>query len=257
MNRLRPATCAIAVMAKAPQPGRSKTRLTPLLTPEQAAGLSAAFLRDITDNISAASRSALIDGFIAYAPAGLETLFDGHLATGTRLVLADGSPEMPANVEGFGRCLLHAIQSLLVSGYDSACVLNSDSPTLPTRILAQTAKLLAQPGDRAVLGPADDGGYYLLGLKAPHAHLFEDITWSTDSVAERTMLRAREIGLELVTLPSWYDVDDAASLYRLIDSLGEAASPGDAGLMPFTAPVTANYLGQLDLRLDAHARMTA
>jgi rSAM/selenodomain-associated transferase 1 len=256
MKRLEPATCAIAVMAKAPQPGRSKTRLVPPLSPEQAAGLSAAFLRDITENILAAGRLACIQGYVAYAPFGLEALFDGHLATGTKMMLADGSPEMPRSVEGFGRCLLHAIQSLLASGYDSACVLNSDSPTLPTSILALTAKLLAQPGDRAVLGPADDGGYYLLGLKASHAHLFEDIAWSTDSVAERTMLRAREIGLELVTLPTWYDVDDAASLYRLIDSLGRSASPG-AALMPFAAPVTANYLGQLNLRPDALTRMTA
>jgi rSAM/selenodomain-associated transferase 1 len=244
-------------MAKAPQPGRSKTRLTPPLTAEQAAGLSAAFLRDITENILAAGLTAPIDGYVAYAPRGVEALFDGHLATGTGLVLADGSPEMPPNVQGFGRCLLHAMQSLLASGYDSACVLNSDSPTLPTSILAQAVKLLAEPGDRAVLGPADDGGYYLLGLKTPHVHLFEDIAWSTGSVAERTMLRAREIGLELVSLPSWYDVDDAASLYRLMDSLTDAPLPGKKVVKPYAAPITARYLGQLDLRPDALMSMTA
>lgn len=251
------ATCAIAVMAKVPQPGRSKTRLVPPLTPEQAAGLSAAFLRDITENIASASHVAPIHGYIAYAPPGLEALFDGHIAEGTRLVLADGSPEMPHKVQGFGRCLLHAVQSLLTRGYGSACVVNSDSPTLPTSVLTRTAKLLAQPGDRAILGPADDGGYYLLGVKAPHAHLFEDIAWSTDSVAERTALRAREIGLELVTLPTWYDVDDAASLCRLIDSFDEPAFPDNADFMPFAAPATAAYLGPLGLSLDALAKMTA
>jgi len=250
-------TCAIAVMAKAPQPGRSKTRLVPPLTPEQAAGLSAAFLRDITENIAAAGRTTPIHGFIAYAPLGLEALFEGHIADDTRLVLADGSPDMPGPVQGFGRCLLHAVQSLLASGYDSACVLNSDSPTLPTSILSRTAKLLAEPGDRAVLGPADDGGYYLLGVKAPHVHLFEDIAWSTDSVAERTALRAREIGLERVTLPSWYDVDDAASLYRLIDGFDAPALPASADLTPFAAPATAAYLRPLDLSLDALTKMTA
>lgn len=251
------ATCAIAVMAKAPQPGRSKTRLVPPLTSEQAAGLSAAFLRDITENIASASQMASIHGYIAYAPLGLEALFDGHIADGTQLVLADGSPNMPDKVQGFGRCLLHAIQSLLANGYGSACVLNSDSPTLPTSILARTANLLAEPGDRAVLGPADDGGYYLLGLKTAHAHLFEDIAWSTESVALQTALRAREIGLELVILPTWYDVDDAASLYRLIDSLEEAISPEDPSLIPFAAPATSAFLAPMGLNLDALIKKTA
>jgi uncharacterized protein len=250
-------TCAIAVMAKAPQAGRSKTRLVPPLTPEQAAALSAVFLRDVTENIVAAGRFVPIHGYIAYAPRGLEALFNGHLATGTRLVLADGSPDMPHAVKGFGRCLLHAVRSLLAEGYDSACVLNSDSPTLPTSILTRAATLLAQPGDRAVLGPADDGGYYLLGLKAPHAHLFEDIVWSTESVAERTAIRAREIGLELVTLPTWYDVDDAASLYRLIDSFDEPVFPEDASLIPFAAPATAAYIRPLGLNLDMLLKKSA
>lgn len=249
-------TCAIAVMAKAPQPGRSKTRLVPPLTPEQAAGSSAAFLRDITENIAAASNEADIHAYIAYAPLGMEALFEGHIANGTRLVLADGSPQMPEKVQGFGRCLLHAIRSLLADGYGAACVLNSDSPTLPTGILTRAAALLAQPGDRAVLGPADDGGYYLLGLKAEHAHLFEDITWSTESVALQTALRAREIGLELVMLPTWYDVDDAASLYRLIDDL-EEGTPPDGALIPFAAPATRAFLAPMGLGLETLIKKTA
>jgi rSAM/selenodomain-associated transferase 1 len=229
------ATCAIAVMAKAPQAGRCKTRLSPPLSPEQAAGLSAAFLRDITENILRAGTG--IHGCIAYAPAGLESLFDGHLAPGTGLVLADGSPDMPAGIEGFGRCLYHAIDSLLAAGFCSAVVLNSDSPTLPAEFLARTAAILAQPGDRAVLGPADDGGYYLLGMKAPHAHLFAGIAWSTADVAAQTRARARDIGLELVELPYWYDVDDAASLARLVDDLATGAQ----------APATAACLDRIGI----------
>ncbi len=244
------AACAIAVMAKAPRAGRCKTRLVPPLTPIDAAGLSAAFLRDITENIAAAGRQAAIDGYIAYAPLGLESLFDGHLADGTTLVLADGSPDMPPQVQGFGRCLLHAVQSLLAAGHEAACVLNADSPTLPTSVLVKTANLLAQPGDRAVLGPADDGGYYLLGLKQAHAHLFEDIAWSTADVAAQTALRARAIGLELVMLPSWYDVDDAAALARLIDSL-DAPPPLDACVqLPFPAPATSLYLKRIKRFVD-------
>jgi rSAM/selenodomain-associated transferase 1 len=243
-------TCAIAVMAKAPQPGRSKTRLVPPLTPEQAAALSAAFLRDVTENIAAAARHSAIHGCIAYAPAGLEALFEGHLASGTGLILADGHKVMPDNIQGFGRCLFHAVTSLLDAGFGAACVLNSDSPNLPTEFLVRAATILAAPGDRAVLGPADDGGYYLLGLKAPHAHLFADIAWSTDDVAAHTIRRARELGLDLVTLPTWYDVDDAGALRRLTADL---ARPGQGLPAAFPADATVACIARLGLTSAAAA----
>jgi rSAM/selenodomain-associated transferase 1 len=214
--------CAIGVMAKAPRPGFSKTRLCPPLDPEQAAALSAAFMRDITENIALAARQVPIAGYVAYAPAGQEALFDGHLAADTGLLLADGSQPVPPDVQGFGRCLLHAIKAMLARGHGAAVVLNSDSPTLPTGLLIRTAALLAAEADRVVLGPAEDGGYYLLGMTAAHAHLFADIAWSTDSVAATTRLRAARLGLEVIDLPTWYDVDDQAALDRLLD---ETAMP--------------------------------
>ncbi len=246
-------SCAIGVMAKAPRPGFSKTRLCPPLTPVDAAALSAAFLRDISENIALAALETPIAGYIAYAPSGQEALFDGHLATGTGLLLADGSPSMPSDVQGFGRCLLHAILALLAPGHQAAVVLNSDSPTLPTSLLVHTARVLALEGDRIVLGPAEDGGYYLLGMKAAHAHLFADIAWSTDTVAETTRQRARQLGVEIVELPAWYDVDDEAALTRLLretsnhDPLADApsrysASPGVVpmvGVTPMTAETQA------------------
>ena len=95
-------SCAIAVMAKAPRAGHSKTRLTPPLLPDEARQMSAAFLRDITENIRLAGQQADIAGYVAYAPAGMEALFDGVLADGTGLVLADGTGDMPEGVHGFG-----------------------------------------------------------------------------------------------------------------------------------------------------------
>jgi rSAM/selenodomain-associated transferase 1 len=230
-------SCAIGVMAKAPQAGRSKTRLCPPLTPAQAAEMSAAFLRDTTENMAAAAGNAPIAPYAAYAPLGTETLLQACLADGTALLLADGSPPMPEGVAGFGRCLLHAIQGMLDAGHTAACVLSSDSPTIPTDFLVQAATLLLAPGDRAVLGPADDGGYYFLGLKAAHAELFRDIAWSTETVAETTRTRAREIGLDLIELEPWYDVDDAASLGVL---LRESAG--------YAAPVTRAAIARLGLR---------
>jgi uncharacterized protein len=240
--------CAIGVMAKAPLAGRSKTRLCPPLSHEQAASLSAAFLRDITENIALAARLVPVAGFVAYAPAGSEALFDGHLAAGTGLVLADGMPPaMPDGVAGFGRCLLHAIQALLAQGFGAAVVVNSDSPTLPTDLLMRTAEALLAPGERAVLGPADDGGYYLLGMKAAHAALFTDIAWSTDGVAGATRERAASIGLDLMELPVWYDVDDRASLLRLRHELARGGSR--TSLRPYDAPATAAVLRRMRLRL--------
>ncbi len=234
--------CAIGVMAKAPQAGRSKTRLCPPLQHEQAASLSAAFLRDITENIALAARDAPIVGLIAYAPAGSAHLFDGHLATGTHLLLADGTPPMPDNVQGFGRCLLHAVQAMLAQGHDAACVLNSDSPTLPTAYLARAATALLAPGERVVLGPAEDGGYYLLGMTSAHAALFADIAWSTETVAQSTRDRAAALGLELVELPIWYDVDDRSSLARLFE---ETTSPASSAHYP--APATARAIEHMRL----------
>jgi rSAM/selenodomain-associated transferase 1 len=235
-------------MAKAPRSGFSKTRLCPPLQPDQAAALSAAFLRDITDNIALAARQAAITGYVAYAPAGAETLFDGHLAPGTGMLLADGSPLMPPDVQGFGRCLLHAILAMLARGHQSAVVLNSDGPTLPTALLVRGAKALAAEGDRVVLGPADDGGYYLLGMKAAHAHLFADIAWSTAGVAETTRVRAAALGLDVVELPQWYDVDDRETLTRLVDETFRTGQHAGE-LRPYAAPFTARALAGMSLRL--------
>jgi uncharacterized protein len=234
-------------MAKAPRPGHAKTRLCPPLNPAQAAELSCAFLRDITENVALAARVAPIHGCIAYAPAGAEDWFIGQLAEGTGLVLADGSPPMPPGVQGFGRCLLHAAQAMLGSGFGAACLVNSDSPTLPTALLARAAHAILAPGERVVLGPAEDGGYYLLGMKQPHAHLFADIAWSTGEVAAATRARAATLGLEVITLPAWYDVDDADSLARLLADIGDTAPP-TADLPPYAAPATRDCISQIGLR---------
>ena len=103
---------------------------------------------------------------------------------------------------------------------------NSDSPTLPTAFLVETAAALAEPGDRAVLGPSSDGGYYLLGLKTAHRHMFENIAWSTEQVAKQTLERAREIGLAVHRLPVWYDVDDVDGLRRLRTELSDRPDAG-------------------------------
>ena len=242
------ARCAVAVMAKAPRVGRSKTRLCPPLRPEQAARLSAAFLRDTTETMLAASSSAPIAGYAAYAPANTEEILAPHLAPSTSMVLADGSVPAPPGVEGFGRCLLHALQALFARHHEAACVLSSDAPTLPVRILVEAATLLLAGSERrVVIGACDDGGYYLLGMRHLHAGLFADIAWSTDTVAAATRDRASALGLELVELPLWYDVDDAAALTRLMHEIARDGS----------APWTRRAIEALGLSALAHSPCAA
>ena len=98
-----------------------------------------------------------------------------------------------------------------------------------------------------MLGPARDGGYYLIGMKAPHACLFQDVAWSTEQVAEQTRARARAHGLEVVELPAWYDVDDAASLELLLGELAAARAGGHQEFGPFAAPATVRCLAALGI----------
>lgn len=239
LSTTRAGLCAVAVMAKAPCAGRSKTRLSPPFTADEAQALSAAFIQDITANLALAARDAPLAPYVAFAPAGTEALFAGLLAAGTGLVLADGAIPPPPGVAGFGVALLHAMQALFADGFGGVCVLNSDSPNLPTALLQDAARRLMVPGGEAVLGAAEDGGYYLLGLRVPHPAMFADIPWSTPGVAAATRARAAALGLRLDELPPWYDVDDAASLRRLL------AEDGSGGPAPSAALATRAALARI------------
>jgi rSAM/selenodomain-associated transferase 1 len=195
-------------MAKASFAGRTKTRLVPPLSFEEAAELNTAFLADIADNLTLAAKRADIATYVAFGPPGSTAFFEEHLRPEIGLI--------EASLPNFGDNLFYAARLLLDLGYGASCVLNSDSPTVPTERLVETARELERPGDRMVLGPAVDGGYYLLGLKRRHRRLFEGIAWSTEHVARQTLERAAELGLETVMLPSWYDVDDAGALRTLM-----------------------------------------
>lgn len=228
--------CALVVMAKAPRPGRVKTRLSPPLTLVQTAALNTCFLRDTTANLATIPLAA---GLISYTPVGDEALFAGLLPETFALV--------PQRGEAFGERLLAAAQDILAIGYGAVCLIDSDSPTVPTAAFAQAVQALAAPGDRVVLGPSHDGGYYLIGLKHPHAAPFERITWSTASVTEETLTRCHDAGLETVLLPTWYDVDDAATLAILQAELLEATPPPFATAPGYPAPHTTAYLRNLVL----------
>ncbi len=202
---------AIGIICKAPQSGRSKTRLATAIGAGAASELSACFLRDVAAAIEAVPGVLGIRGYGVYAPAGAEHIMRQLLPAGFGLLLQAG--------DDLGYVLSGAARALLLAGHDCVLLVTGDSPTLPARLLVQAIETLREPGDRMVLGPASDGGYYLIGLKHPHRQLFTNIAWGTDTVARSTCERAAEIGLATTLLPEWYDVDDIETLRWLQDEL--------------------------------------
>jgi rSAM/selenodomain-associated transferase 1 len=223
--------CALAVMAKAPRPGKVKTRLSPPLAPEQASALNACFLRDTVASLRAATLSAPAGLVISYTPAGEESAFRGILEEGTFLLQQRG--------DGFGERLLATAEDLFACGFSAVCLIDSDSPTVPTSEFIAATITLLRARECMVLGPSEDGGYYLIGLQNLVARLFEDIIWSTSVVTKQTLERAAEIGLAVEILQPWYDVDDADSLGHLYAELSHSGNHAKRG---YPAPHTREYL---------------
>ena len=198
-------------MTKAPRAGKVKTRLTPPLTSDEAAELNICFLRDTASAIAIATTAGGAKGIGVYTPIGEEESFEGVLPKEFQLVAQRG--------QNFGERLTCAMQDLFQLGFDSVCLIDSDSPTVSPTVFAEAVEKLSAPGDRIVLGPCDDGGYYLIGLKKLHHRLFEEIDWSSERVFAQTKMRAAEIGVSVHELPRGFDVDDRVSLRRLCDEL--------------------------------------
>ena len=133
---------------------------------------------------------------------------------------------IPQEGDDLGERLDRALTSYLSRGYQRVVIMDSDSPTLPADYLSQAFHVLSDGAD-VVLGPCDDGGYYLIGIKRPAPRLLREVHMSTSTVAAETIALAKDEGLNLISLPSWYDVDDSASLSRLRQEI-EALHPSVA-----------------------------
>jgi uncharacterized protein len=242
-DRVPAGLCALAVMTKAPQAGRVKTRLTPPLSPEEAAELNICFLRDTAAAILRTANKKRGRGIAVYTPVGAEAAYTGILPVEFALV--------PQRREAFGERLAAATEDLLQLGFDSLCLIDSDSPTVPERVFAEAVDFLARDEDSVVLGPSDDGGYYLIGLKKLHQRVFDTIDWSTERVLEQTIEAAREINVPVHLLPTWYDVDDSATLSRLCGEFFGTNGSDESG---FAAPATRGYLTDL-LKREGRGRI--
>src|SRR5574342_134893 len=194
---------ALCIMAKAPVPGLVKTRLCPPLSSEDAADLYRCFL---LARIAQARGVAGAERVLAYAPADAATVFEA-LAPDFTLLAQRGAVLTTR--------LTAVCADLFREGFDAVIITDSDTPTLPTERLESAVAVMKESGCDLVLGPSEDGGYYLIGLRGPHPELFEGMHWSTPTVLEETERRARALGLSSRRLAAWYDVDTAADLARL------------------------------------------
>jgi uncharacterized protein len=233
----------LITFAREPIAGRTKTRLCPPLDGATAAGLYACFLRDVLDNLR---RVPDVRRVVAYTPdsngalfADLAPDFAAWPQRGARLgermdnafcdTLEGAIDERPrTNDERFASLL----PSSFVLGRSSV-IIGSDSPDLPSEYICEAFARLEHSAD-VVLGPADDGGYYLIGLRAPQPRLLREVPMSTPTVLADTLALVRELGLRVDLLPAWYDVDTVAELLRLAATL--RAAPPDV------APRTSAFL---------------
>lgn len=219
----------LIIIAKEPQVGNTKTRLSPPLKLSQAAALFEALLEDTID---LASSIEGIDLAVAVTPPESIGYFEGKTPAGTLLI--------PVTCENIGDCLKQVFEELFERGYPKVLAFNSDGPSLPSEYIHQALELL--DGQDVVFGPSDDGGYYLVGLKKLYPGLFDDIQWSTPKVMEQSIAKAEAENLGVALLPEWYDVDTADDLERLLREIQRY--PQDR------LKHTRRYLTQLSLDLN-------
>lgn len=218
-GRARGVDAAIVLYARVPRAGEVKTRLIPWLGDEGALRLHLALLEDSLRLLRAGARDAGATPFLAFS----EPWEPGPEAECAALAAeAAGLQRRPQSGGDLGERLTRTFRDLTREGYRHVVVLGSDSPTLPDTILPSAfAALRGETG--VVLGPTDDGGYYLVGSTRPVPPIFAGIPWSTTRVLDATLDAARRAGAPVVLLRRWYDIDTPADLERL------AAEPAGGG----------------------------
>jgi len=193
---------AVVIMAKAPVPNEVKTRLIPALSPEEASNLYHCFLLDKIKQVKSICEAR---HFIAYAPVTSESFFRSIMPPGFSLINQVGAD--------LGERLANVSKNLFDQGAEKVIILDSDSPNLPTDHIREGLSRLDCVD--VVLGPCEDGGYYLIGMRSYIPELFCEIPWSTSEVTKITMKKAKALGLMMSLLPGWYDVDTIIDLERL------------------------------------------
>ncbi len=209
----------LGVFAKYWLPGAVKTRLAAVVGPRRASQLYLAFLEALLRRCeSLDARRTLV-----YSPESRSGEFQELVGQSSWTLRPQGGGDL-------GRRLERYLSASFASGAQRVAVIGSDSPNLPLDYVRQAFERLRD--HPVVLGPASDGGYYLVGASGAVPPIFDDITWSTDSVWRQTTARLERARIPFAELPAWYDVDDANDLARL---RAELAAHGENRAGPLAA----------------------
>lgn len=197
---------AIVLMSRAPIPGRTKTRLLPHLTANEAALMHRAFLKDMTGMLLGLKELKYdISFYLAYTPQGKESLFQGLIPDEFMLFVQEGNDLG----EKMYNCLNYVSKK-----HSKQLIIGSDLPTLQPGVVIDAINKLDEKD--IVIGPSIDGGYYLLGLKEPLPFLFDKILWGESDVLKSTIDAIEENhGLSYGLVESWWDVDTYSDLLKL------------------------------------------
>jgi rSAM/selenodomain-associated transferase 1 len=210
-SRLQCAEGALVIFAKAPIPGQVKTRLCPPLTHDEAATLHGSFVLDTLERTKVAvTRLKLpFDRYLACTPSSTLVFFKiMEERQSVKLIEQEG--------EDLGTRMHRAFETLFKRGYHHVLIVGTDVPSLPLGYYQRAFELLEKHD--IVLGPALDGGYYLIGLNHPVPTLFENMPWSTHRVLPLTREKANSLGLTIALLPEWRDIDRIEDLQALIEA---------------------------------------
>lgn len=231
----------LIVMTRIPEAGRVKTRLIPALGPEGAAALHAALLRRTLHIANLHSQPSAVD---------LEVRFTGGPTSS-----ADGFPtEQVGNWReqqgtDLGGRMHQAIETAFVEGARHVVVIGTDCPDLSPDLLSDAWRQLERHD--VVLGPAADGGYYMIGMNRPDVRLFLGIDWGTERVRSQTQDRCRDLGVSVGLLPTLTDIDEAENLVfcrRSGEDFVDCLPHEQQGLLSIVIP-TLNEVGQLEATL--------
>ncbi len=192
----------LIIFAKAPEPGRVKTRLLPFLSPEEAAALHEAFILDTLSY----TKALPLQRTVAYTPSLDNPFFRQCLTEPPLLFIQQEGTDL-------GKRMQHAMEWGFSKGFEKVLLIGSDTPTLPEEFIQEGLDLLdTQPW---VIGPSLDGGYYLIGGRAPLPALFSGIRWGTDEVLTKTLEKLDKQKIPCHLLPFWYDIDRPKDLILL------------------------------------------
>ncbi len=228
------------IFAKAPLPGQVKTRLCPPLTPDEAATLHGTFVLDILERSKDAQKRARVafDRYLWCSPSADHVYFK---ILGAR----HGVGLSTQTGDDLGTRMLGAFETLFGRGYRRVVMVGTDIPTLPPRLLNEAVERLAE--DEVVLGPALDGGYYLIGLARVVPELFRDVPWSTPDVLPATRKIAAGLHLRVALLAPLRDIDRLEDLQALIEECGPGVSgKGSAATPDRTSPLATRPLPRAD-----------